>query len=179
MRFKPTSPLIGLALVAGLAVSASGAFAVDRARLEAAIVYNILLFVEWPGEAALAAGDPLTLCLDGATPVARELHALAGRPVRRMKLAVRDLAEPKEGHACSALYVDSEAGRRAFAAHGEAAEHGMLVIGGSDPVPVAGATIQLSESERRTVFDVDARAARQAGLVISSRLLRLARRIAE
>jgi hypothetical protein len=167
-----------LALLAAFCLAPPAARAVDGARLEAAIVYNILQFVEWPGESGQAAGEALTLCVDASSSVAHELHALAGRPVRRLKLALRDIADPREVHGCQALYVDSDLGRRA-ASHPEAGDRALLLIGSSEPPPLSNATVQLAQAGDRFVFDIDTRLARQAGLVVSSRLLRLARKVLE
>jgi hypothetical protein len=167
-------------LVPIAALACQRAEAVDRAGLEAAIVYNLLQFVEWPGEAALPAGAPITVCLDATSPLLAELQSLEGRPVRRMKLAVRGLAATDAPKACNALYVDAEGHRKGLVARKAALADGpVLVIGGSDAAPGAGQTVLLAESAGRIVFDIDVRAARDAGLSVSSRLLRLARRVIE
>jgi hypothetical protein len=53
------------------------------------------------------------------------------------------------------------------------------VIGGSDVAASDGLTVRLAESSGRIVFDIDMKAARDTGLVVSSRLLRLARKVTE
>ena len=170
-----------LAALVVLAVLASPrAEAVERASLEAAIVYNLLQFVEWPGEAALPAGATMVVCLDAASPLLAELQSLEGRPVRRMKLAVRGIAGADDAKACGALYVDAEGQRKGLAARKAALAGGaVLVIGGSDAALGEGQTVRLAESAGRIVFDIDMKAAREAGLAVSSRLLRLARKVIE
>jgi hypothetical protein len=154
--------------------------AVERAGLEAAIVYNLLQFVEWPGEATRPAGAQMVVCLDAASPLLAELQSLEGRPVRRMKLAVRGVAAADAAKACNAIYVDAEGQRNGLAARKAVLADGpALVIGGSDAPQGEGRTMRLSESEGRIVFDIDMKAAREAGLTVSSRLLRLARKVME
>ncbi|MBW8759736.1 MAG: YfiR family protein [Burkholderiales bacterium] len=151
-----------------------GALAVERGALEAAIVFNLLQFVEWPNESALPDGSPLTLCLRGDSPLMAPARLLEGRAVRRMALHVARLDGP--AHACQAVYIDSVSAEQdaRSAAHDPA-----LVIGASDYRPAARASIQLVFAEGRLAFDIDQRKAQQSGLSISSRLLRLARTVSE
>jgi len=154
--------------------------AVERASLEAAIVYNLLQFVEWPGEAAQPAGATIVVCLDAASPLLAELQSLEGRPVRRMKLAVHGVGAADAAKSCNALYVDAEGQRKGLVARkGALAAGPVLAIGGSDVPQGDGLTVRLGESAGRIVFDIDMKSAREAGLVVSSRLLRLARKVTE
>ena len=178
--FLQRAAVAALVPLAGLACQR--AHAVERASLEAAIVYNLLQFVEWPGEAAQPAGAPVLVCLDAASPLLAELQSLEGRPVRRMKFAVRGVVAgsgdaPKS---CNALYVDAEGQRKGLLARkGALATGPVLVIGGIDAAQDDGLTVRLAESSGRIVFDIDMKSAREAGLVVSSRLLRLARKVTE
>jgi YfiR/HmsC-like len=150
------------------------AAAVERAALEAAIVFNVLQFVEWPNEGALAEGAPLTLCLSGDSPLFPTARQLEGRPVRRMQLRVLKLQGALRQ--CQAVYLDSaqaeQLGRAALA-------DSVLLIGGSDFRPAAAPSIQLVPLDGRLAFDIDQRKARQSGVAISSRLLKLARTVTE
>jgi hypothetical protein len=176
--FLQRAAVAALVPLAGLA--SQRAHAVERASLEAAIVYNLLQFVEWPGEAAQPAGAPVLVCLDAASPLLAELQSLEGRPVRRMKFAVRGVGAGDAPKACNALYVDAEGQRKGLLARkGALATGPVLVIGGIDAAQDDGLTVRLAESSGRIVFDIDMKSAREAGLVVSSRLLRLARKVTE
>ena len=148
---------------------------VERAPLEAAIVYNILMYVQWPEEGSANAQDTLTLCVDTASPAYAASKQLEGRPVRRMKVAVQpvDAAVAR----CHALYVDTPAAQRAAASLGP--KDTVLVVAGSRQALTGSPTVQLLEAEGRLGFDISQRRAQTAGLVVSSRLLRLARRLVE
>ena len=150
------------------------ALAVERGALEAAIVFNVLQFVEWPNESGLAEGAALTLCLRGDSPLMAPLRLLDGRAVRRMTLRVARLDGAP--HACQAAYIDSAAAEQDAR---NAVRDPVLVIGSSDYRPAARPTIQLVFAEGRLAFDIDQRRAQQSGLSISSRLLRLARAVSE
>jgi len=153
---------------------ARAATAVERGALEAAIVFNLLQFVEWPGEVAQPDGAPLTLCFKGSSPLLPSALQLDGRPIRRMTLRVIKLDGVQ--HQCQAVYLDSTQGE---ADARTATREPALVIGASDYRPAVSPSIQLLFLDGRLAFDIDKRKAQLAGLVISSRLLRLARAVIE
>jgi len=163
--------------MAGVALAllpADGVLAVERGALEAAIVFNVLQFVEWPNESALPDGSPLTLCLRDDSPLMPPARLLEGRAVRRMTLHVARIDGLQ--HPCQAVYVDSPAAEQEGR---NAAREPVLVIGASDYRPAARPSIQLVFADGRLAFDIDQRKAQQSGLSISSRLLRLARTVSE
>ncbi|MED5618856.1 YfiR family protein [Ideonella sp. BN130291] len=158
------------------ALACACAQAVERVELEAAIVYNILLFVEWPADAGLIAGGPLVLCVDALSPLSAPLKSLAGRPVRSHRLEPRDLPA-NDARGCHAVVLDAAAAKGAPARR---ALKGLplLVIAG-EAVDDDSAAIRLAHAAGRIAFDVDLGVARQSRLQISSRLLRLARKVSE
>ncbi len=159
-----------------LAWSIAGA--IDRDRLEAAIVYNILQFVEWPGEDALPAGTPLTLCMDPDSPTYASMRQLSGRELRKMQFVVEPLLPP--ALRCNAVFVDSLKSQHSASTRQSGGTDGaLLIVAGSHFQPSEPPTIQLSETGGKLAFDIFSNKARRQGLVVSSRLLRLARKVSE
>jgi hypothetical protein len=150
------------------------AAAVERNALEAAIVFNVLQFVEWPNEGTLADGAPLTLCLGADSPLFATARQLDGRPIRRLQLHILKLQGAQ--HQCQAIYLDSPQAEQLLRS---ASAEAVLLIGASDFRPAVTPSIQLVPLDGRLAFDIDQRKARQAGLAISSRLLKLARTVSE
>lgn len=171
-RLRPWRGWLVCLALAGSALSE--ALAVERSSLEAAIVFNVLQFVEWPAESGLADGASLTLCLNADSQLLAPVKLLEGRLIRRMQLRVLKLQGSQ--HQCQAVYLDSVQAEQQLAS---AAAEAVLVIGASDFHPAVPPSIQLIPLEGRLAFDVSQRQARQAGLAISSRLLKLARTVSE
>ena len=168
------------ALCAVLLLAAGAApAAVDEAALKAAIVYNLLYFVDWPPEVApAAAGGPLMLCVESGGSLLLPLQALQGRPVREQRLALRELQPLDSPRRCHAVYA--EAGGRLLATlRRQPAEASLLVISDEEPRNNDGVCVHLALEAGRVVFDVDVGLARRNGLQFSSRLLRLARKVTE
>lgn len=174
------SRLVGLAL--GLLLCCGDAGAVERADLEAAIVVNILPFVDWPAEALPPPGGALVLCVDPASRVAAPLRALKGRPVRQLRLELADLPPPEGLRRCHAVFLDATA--RVPQAPLRQRLRGLPVLVFGDE-PAAGdpredvVAVHLVPVDGRIAFEIDMASVRQARLQISSRLLRLARKVGE
>ncbi len=152
------------------------AYAAERASVEAAIVYNILLFAQWPGEDTMAVDAPLVLCLDSNSPLFAVARQLDGHALRRMKLSVQSL-DAGAGR-CQALYEDSSSSQK-VAQTLAGSTNPVLVISGSGFEASEPPTVQLFEQDGRLAFDISQHKARQAGLQVSSKLLRLARKVVE
>lgn len=177
MKPRPWPRLLALvALVLAAHVPARSA---DRADVEAAIVYNLLLFVDWPSDAVAATGGPLVLCVDPGSPLAPPLKTLGGRPVRGWRLQVRELAAGASPAGCNALFLDEGSRASWHALRPQLKGAPVLVIDDADGELQGLAAIHLDTGGDRIAFDVNLAAARDARLQISSRLLRLARKVTE
>jgi YfiR/HmsC-like len=165
----------GLALALALLQPAR---AVDMGRLKAAVVYNLLLFAEWPTEALPTEQPALHLCVDAASAPLESLLALAGKPVGTRRLEVRKVPATAEGlRACNAWYREGPAPVPSGTVWRAVQRHSVLTICTGELREDGGAAIYLSESNGRLYFDVDNAAVRQLGLQLSSKMLRLARRV--
>lgn len=153
------------------------ASAVDEPDLKAAIIFNLLLFVDWPADVLPAQAPSLGLCIDRASPLQRAMKALDGRIVRSWRLDVRDLSGAGDWSACHAALLDNDANAPARP------PVGTLLIADGDVAPAGGssigAAVVLHRVGNRVVFDINLGIARQSRLQFSSKLLRLARTVTE
>lgn len=148
-----------------------------ESEVKAALVYNLLLFVQWP-EDRLPGDSTLRLCVLGMAAAEDGIDKLGGKVVHNRSLAVRRIAgSGDEARACQAIWVDesksAQLGRLALAARG----NGVLLLGEGAATLAQGAMIAVANEGGRLVFNVDNGAAREARLTISSKLLRLARNV--
>ncbi|TRZ97114.1 MAG: YfiR family protein [Rhodocyclaceae bacterium] len=164
-----------------LALSGSCAWSVERgdeSEVKAAVIYNLLLFVEWPAPKTPAGSFRLCVLDDGALTSALRRHA--GRAVQGRALEIQRIsATPEELDTCVAVMV--EAGnpdvlpRLGVLARSRA----LLVIGEGAGAVNRGAMIGLRTDGGRISFDIDLGAMRKGGLAPSSKILRLARTLVE
>jgi hypothetical protein len=137
---------------------------VPEAELKAAFIYNFAMFTEWPAEAF--DGDGLFhICVAPDSPLRAALKKLSGQALHGRSVQVQDAPPPVWAQAgCQIAVLDG----------GEPPDGrpGVLTVGDGAP---QGAIIGLLLQNQHLRFDIDASAARRAGLEPSSKLLRLAR----
>jgi hypothetical protein len=171
LRCLQVLPLAAVLLVPGFAR------AVDEAELKAAIVFNILLFVDWPS-AALPSGASLTLCFGPNGGLNAAFKRLAGREVRGHPLELREVAAAP-AKPCHALYVDTVDRARFAGLLKPLVAGGALVVSDDAEAPKELTAIVLQRDGNKIVFDVRMQPVRQSQLQLSSKLLRLARTVHE
>jgi hypothetical protein len=165
------------ALVAALVFGAAApARAVEVEPLKAAIVYNLLSFVEWPSDVLGADTEALTLCVDARHPLAPALRPLAGQPVRGRRLEMLVLADDAPPARRCHAYVAARLPRDAVLLQQWRQSPVLVIADGAGPEEAA---IRLLEANDRIVFEIDLASARRGRLGFSSRVLRLARRVLE
>lgn len=173
-----TSPLrpFGQGVVLLLLLPWSVAYAADEASLKAAIVYNLMLYVEWPASVRGSADKPWVLCVPSTHPASHALRHLEGRPLRDSRLRVASQFLPGPNGPCHAVLISAADMRDE---QGYLPGPGVLVISEEERGGHPAASIVLQRVDNRLAFRVDLRTARAAELQFSSKLLRLAREIQE
>ncbi len=163
----------GLALLLALSGRA-GAQQAPEHELKAAFVYNFIQFTQWPREAP--AGAALHLCASGDSVLFPALQALTGKSAAGRPIVLLPLAETL-AEKCQVLVATAE-DRPRLALIRQLADSGpVLTVTDDDELTREGLMIGMSVQGGRIVFVVDNTRAGKAGLLISSRLLRLARRV--
>lgn len=162
-------------MLAGLlAFCAQGAWAADENQVKAAVVYNLLLFIEWPEQAPPARSFRLCVFDNGALTAALRSHEK--KPVQGHALEIYRLATPHdEVDGCAAVLV--EAGNPALLTRLGllAGQRALLVIAEGAGAVDRGAMIGLHADGGRVGFDINQRAMKHSGLTPSSKIMRLAR----
>lgn len=163
-----------LALMAAAAALSAGmpARAASEAELKAAIVFNLLLFVEWPPESRPAPGSPWILCVSPSNASADVMRQLAGRPLRDSHLQLAPWPDGERSARCHAAFLgaeDLEPGPK-----DATPRKGLLTIAdvtarGSDAV-----AIRLRSHGNRLGFSLNMQALKASQIQPSLKLVRLA-----
>lgn len=147
---------------------------VPEYELKAAFVYNFALFTDWPDDTTYE-GNTLNICVNHRSASRVPLASLSEKPVKGRRVAVRFLASADSLRSCHVLFVDSADRDQWGQLRKGLAGMSILTISDDEEIGHDGSIITLAMERNRIVFDIDMRAARQARLVLSSKLLRLAR----
>jgi hypothetical protein len=164
---------IGRCILLPLLFFSTYAQSFNEHQVKAAFLLNFTRFVQWP--ARNSPTDPFALCIIGDDPFGSVLDQLVeGETVAGHKLVVRRArnAAPAD---CGVVYISRE--EKNVAALLASVAPGVLTVGEGDAFLDEGGMISFVLDHSRVRFDVDQTAARRAGVVLSSRLLTVARSV--
>ena len=170
------SALLALACAAVVAFAARAPLAQEtsEARVKAALLANLALFIDWPDSSG-----PLRLCVAGRGDTADAVRALDARQIKGRAVEVIVVAAPNAvtGRGCHLLFIAAGSGARAVEFAQAAAGSPTAIVSEDDALSLDRSHIVLALDERRPVIEVNLTAARKLGLDISSRMLKLARKV--
>ena len=149
---------------------------VSEYELKAAFVYNFALFTDWPTD-TIFEGSILNICVNPTSAMRAPLAGLTDKPVKGVRIAVRPLATLDGLRACHVLYMDSNDRDRWKQIKKRIAGTAVLTVSDDGEIFRDGAIVGMEVENSRIVFDIDTRVAKTARLVLSSKLLRLARSV--
>jgi hypothetical protein len=177
MRARVRSALAATVLIAiGLAHPAAQVASVDEGDIKAAFLYNFTKYIEWP-HGALDAGE-FRICVMGEGTFVTNLEGIiAGESIDGHPVAVRRPTSAEEARSCHILFLEDFEPERAHALIGSLKHAAILTVGDTPDFLASGGMIGFVREGGRMRFDVDTAAAQRAGLSVSSRLLRVARRV--
>lgn len=172
---RHASRLLAIVRTALLVLAVPQAFAqAPEHDLKAAFIYNFVQFTQWP-EAALKGGT-INLCSSTGTLLNMALQGVAGKTAHGRAIAIVPLAGAAPGD-CHVV-VATEEDRSRLALVRRIARSGPVLSVTDDPELLReGVLIGMELDGRHVTFVIDNSRASAAGLVLSSRLLRLAKSV--
>ena len=148
----------------------------EEYRLKAAFVSSFAGFVEWPADALKNPRDPIVICVLGENPFGTALdQAINGKNIQDRKLSVRSIADVRLAAGCQILFISSSERKHFRSILKEPQLSGVLTVGDSGNFTSEGGVIDLQVEGDKIRILINAQAAEQSRLRISSRLLSLAR----
>lgn len=159
--------------------ASSTPFAAEAVR--AAYLVNFIRFTEWPADALPPTG-PFVIGIAGSRALEDEIIRLADRQlIRERRLRVVRIKAPRDLDACHVVYFDPsmQAGEEPSLTAAEALpllrDRPVLTVSESSDFLARGGVINLYRDGGNLRFEISPDTARARGLVLSSRLLALAR----
>ncbi len=144
--------------------------------VKSAYLTRFIPFISWPDAAFAAPGAPITICVLGSDVFGGNLEkAAAGSKLAERAIAVRHLAGPDPDASCQILFIG--AGDQSLIAGTLDAMKGRPVVTVTDSNVRVRGVIAFVIAGNRVRFDIDDALASQGGLIISSKLLSLARSV--
>lgn len=141
--------------------------------LKAAFVYNFASFTDWPPKAA----PGMNVCVIGQDPFGPALDALEGKLVKGQSLSVRRISTFGEARSCRVLFISASEVKSLPRLLAEVKDLPILTVADMEDAAQQGVMIGFAIEKQRITFEINASAARHANIVLSSRLLSLARNV--
>ncbi len=142
--------------------------------IKAALLFNIAKFAKWPPAAFSDDTAPLRICVIGSDPFGAALDSLHGKLVRSRPLATARIHTIEAAPRCHILFVSASEQDRLEVILDTVGALPILTVADMGQFARSGGIIALKEVDNRSRIEINIGAADQAGVKLSSKLLRLA-----
>ena len=171
IRFAPQRVLLVLfGMLAGWGNSAS-----LELEVKAAMLFNFTKFVDWPSKTFAAPNSPFVIVVAGSEPMKQVLESLLheknvnGHPIQVLKAD-----SPSAIREAQIVFIGRSEKRRLGEFISASKGSHALTVSEVEGFARNGGIVALSQADGKVRFEVNVSVAQQAGLTISSKLLRLA-----
>jgi hypothetical protein len=168
---------IALSLSLGLLLtfSSTAAEAPTESQIQAAFLLNFTKFIEWPAGALGAPYSTFNICVLGNNPFGGALdQVVSGEVVYGRKVVVQKIDRQPEAGSCQIVFVTPQDDDPKLLSR---LGRGVLTVGVGQNFVRSGGMIGFVLENHRVTFEINRQAADSAGLVISSRLLAVAKAV--
>lgn len=143
--------------------------------VKAAYLLNFGRFATWRPGAPASQPDGFPVCVIGRDPFGSALdQTVAGETIESRSVFVKRIVEAQEASGCRILFVSGSEESHLLAILPIAEKAGVLTVSDISRFADRGGMIQFVSQDRKVRFQVNAAAVDQAGLTLSSELLRVA-----
>jgi len=157
-------------------IGAPVARAQSEDQVKAAFLFNFARYVEWPDASFDGPADALRICMVGEDRFADVVSSIvSGKRVEDRPVAVDALAGLEGAASCHILYVAESFAAPASAIAARLRGSSVFTVSDRAGFAARGGIANFIRSENKIRFEINPGAAKQAGLKVSSRLLRLAK----
>ncbi len=161
-----------------LAVLSLGAYAQQSRpseyQIKAVYLYNFSKFVQWPA-AASANNEPFSICVLGKDPFGPILDTiLSGEAVEGKGFVAKRISRPQDAESCRILFVSGSEESHLKDVLAELHKMSVLTVSDIPRFSQRGGMIQFLIEEGKVRFEVNLTNATDAGLTLSSDLLKVA-----
>jgi hypothetical protein len=172
LRFAVLAGAGMLACFPALRISASNP---SEYEVKAAYLYNFGRFVEWPPDVPLGPADTFTICVMGRDPFGSALDTtISGEKIGGKTVVARRIAGSGEATDCRILFVSSSEDKQVKEILSTLGKQRVLTVSDMPQFIQQGGMVQFILVDARVRFEINLAATREAGLNLSSQLLKVA-----
>ena len=143
--------------------------------VKAAFLSSFAQFTKWPSGTFSDAGAPFVIGILGDDPFGHSLEGIIqGRAVSGRKVVIRRGRNANDMRGCQIVYISGSERGRLGGIIASLQGIAILTVGETEQFTRQGGVIGFKMEGEKVRFDINASAAKRAGLQISSRLLKIA-----
>lgn len=162
-----------LLLFAGAVSSSAQATTPQEYQIKAVFLFNFTQFVDWPPTAFVDPRTPLVIGVLGEDPFGSILDdTLRGEMLGERAIVIRRYRRREDIDHCHILFISRSEGARLESILQGLHDHHILTVSDTTGSALRGVMIRFVTEKNRIRFRINLDAAKAAGLVISSKLLR-------
>jgi hypothetical protein len=144
-------------------------------QIKAVFLFNFAQFTDWPPDVFAEPESPLVIGILGSDPFGTFLdQTVKGEIIKGRKLRVVRFKKVAEIETCHILYIGQSEGNRIERILETLRKKPVLTVADLDTSASKGVIIRFVSEHNRVRFQIDLEAAKEATLVLSSKLLRVA-----
>lgn len=147
----------------------------DEYKVKAVFLFHFAQFVEWPDDSFSRQDEPMVIGVLGENPFGDYLdEVVSGESIKGHPLQVKRFSKPEEISKCHILFVGVDGMGQLRTLLKDLESRAMLTVGDNPAFIRAGGMIRFFSEDSKIRLQINPEAARSSGLMISSKLLRLA-----
>jgi len=162
-----------------LAITTTAQAQLEKEQVMTALLYNVARFVTWPESSFADQDAPLVIALQGDGPLQEEIAGLGGKQIEGRTIAIQRLTPsqlPNWNQPCHILYLPRSSSRHLADIMEAVTGRPILTVSTMREFTRKGGILHL-EGAQNVSFSLNLDRTEQAGLVISSKLFRLAKEV--
>lgn len=148
---------------------------VEEQQLLSVLTLNLARFTDWPEQVLPQTGATLKLCVFGGNVVQESFEQVDSSNIGGRRLEVVNLSRLRNIEQCQILYISEMKRSKLLPLLLEFQRQPMLTVSDSLDFVKAGGMVGLENNGGKIQLNINLDAVKQSGLVINSRILKLAR----
>ena len=144
-------------------------------QVKAVFIFNFTQFVDWPSTSFSSEDAPLVIAVSGENPFGSFLgEMISGEKVKGHPVLIQYYAPTEEIKPCHILFVGFSDPKKSKQVISALKDRSILTISDQPGFLIQGGMVKLFTKNNNVRFEINPEVAKAAGLVLSSKLLRLA-----
>ena len=165
-------------LLVGFKTGAS-ASSIGEYQIKAAFLLNFIKFIDWPPEAFPNTDTPIIIGILGSNPFGDAMEPLRQKRVKGRSFEIKKFMNVNTSDICHVLFISYSEKNELEDVIEQLKGRNVLTIGETTDFARMGGVINFIKVNNKIRFEINLAAAKQANLVISSKMLKLAKIVGE